>query len=114
MRKPRLIFFIIYFIFHLAFLAAAISVYYKSEDFEFLLWLRSKMDVMIYIAILGLLLFFTMVVLITMDINSRNKEKAKLEQEVNSLKAKMFDLQEATRVTPVKPQTEKKLEEGQE
>lgn len=97
MRKPRTIFYIIYFLFHVGLLVASISVNYKSEDFEFLLWLRERMDIMIYFAVAGLILFFVDIVLITMEGRHHAKEKEKLEHEINSLKAKMFDLQEATR-----------------
>ena len=54
MRKPRSIFYIIYFLFHIGLLLVSIYVNYKSEDFEFLLKLRVRMDLMIYVAIAGL------------------------------------------------------------
>ncbi|ELR70280.1 hypothetical protein C900_03965 [Fulvivirga imtechensis AK7] len=54
------------------------------------------MDLMIYVAVVGLLLFFIDIVLISMAVRTHTKEKEKLEHEINSLKAKMFDLQEAT------------------
>ncbi|MBL6447099.1 hypothetical protein JMN32_12325 [Fulvivirga sp. 29W222] len=97
MRKPRSIFYIIYFLFHIGLLLVSIYVNYKSEDFEFLLKLRERMDLMIYVTISGLILFFIDIVLISMEARTQKKAKEKLEHEVNSLKAKMFDLQEATR-----------------
>ena len=96
MKRPKSIFYFIYFLFHIGLLLASIYVNYKSEDFEFLLKLREKMDIMIYVAVVGLLLFFIDIILISMAVRTYNKEKEKLEREVNSLKAKMFDLQEAT------------------
>ncbi|MBL3656765.1 hypothetical protein [Fulvivirga sediminis] len=64
-----------------------------SEDLQFLFKLKGHMDLMIYVTILGLILFFIDVVLITMEVRSHKKEKERLEHEINSLKAKMFDLQ---------------------
>ncbi|UII28926.1 hypothetical protein LVD15_10995 [Fulvivirga maritima] len=93
MKKPKSIFYLIYFLFHVSLLLASIYVNYKSEDFEFLINLRGHMDLMIYVTILGLILFFVDVVLVTMTVRSHKKEKEKLEHEINSLKAKMFDLQ---------------------
>lgn len=115
MRKPRSIFYIIYFLFHIGLLLVSIYVNYKSEDFEFLLRLRERMDTMIYVAVAGLILFFVDIVLITMEGRNYKKEKEKLEHEVNSLKAKMFDLQEATKTTtPHTEVTKKEHKEDQE
>lgn len=115
MRKPRSIFYIIYFLFHIGLLLVSIYVNYKSEDFEFLLKLRVRMDLMIYVAIAGLLLFFIDIMLITMEVRNHKKEREKLEHEVNSLKAKMFDLQEATKSThSQKELTKKEQNEDQE
>lgn len=93
---PRSIFFIVYFIFHVAFLAVAIYVNYKSEDFEFLLWLRERMSLVVYVAVLGLVLFGINMLIYAMLSRSKKKELAVMDKEVNSMKAKMFDLQEAT------------------
>ncbi len=51
---------------------------------------------MVYVSALGLLLFFINLIFSGIDSRTSSKEKAALEQEVNALKAKMFDLQEAT------------------
>ncbi|GAA0890566.1 hypothetical protein GCM10009122_02440 [Fulvivirga kasyanovii] len=115
MRKPRSIFYIIYFLFHIGLLLVSIYVNYKSEDFEFLLKLRVRMDLMIYVAIAGLVLFFIDIMLITMEVRNHKKERERLEHEVNSLKAKMFDLQEATKSTPSQKElTKKEQNEDQE
>lgn len=96
MKKPKSIFFLVYLLFHIALLVVSIYVNYRSEDFEFLLWLRGKMSMMVYVSALGLVLFFINLIFSGIDARTANKEKAALEQEVNALKAKMFDLQEAT------------------
>lgn len=96
MKKPKSIFFLVYLLFHIALLVVSIYVNYRSEDFEFLLYLRGKMSLMVYVSALGLVLFFINLVFSGLDARTSAKEKAALEQEVNALKAKMFDLQEAT------------------
>lgn len=105
MKKPKSIFLVIYFLFHLALLIISIYVNYRSEDFEFLLWLRSKMALMVYVSAAGMLLYFITLMFIGMESRSHKKEKAVLEQEINSLKAKMFDLQEATGKAKAAPTT---------
>ncbi len=97
MKKPKSIFYLVYFLFHFAFLITAIYTNYRSEDFEFLLWLRDRMDWMIYAAVLGLILFIVNIVMVTMAQRQTKKEVERLEHEANSFKAKMFDLQEATK-----------------
>lgn len=96
MKKPKSIFYLIYFLFHVALLVVSIYVNYRSEDFEFLLWLREKMSLMVYVSIIGLILFSINMVMATMGNRARVKEVGYMEKEVNIMKAKMFDLQEAT------------------
>lgn len=96
MKKPKSIFFLIYLLFHITLLVVSIYVNYRSEDFEFLLYLRGKMSLMVYVSAIGLVLFFINLIFSGLDARTSSKEKAALEQEVNALKAKMFDLQEAT------------------
>ena len=95
MKKPKSIFYLVYFLFHFFLLLVSIYVNYRSEDFEFLLWLRERMDWMIYATILGLILFAINMVMINMANRGSKKEIERLEHEANSYKAKMFDLQEA-------------------
>ncbi len=103
MKKPKSIFFIVYFLFHIALLVVSIYVNYRSEDFEFLLWLRGKMSMMVYVSAIGLILFFINVLVAGLDKRSSEKEITALQSEVNSLKAKMFDLQEASKTTAPAP-----------
>lgn len=110
MKKPRSIFYFIYFLFHVGLLLASIYVNYKSEDFEFLLKLRERMDLMIYVSVVGVILFLVDIILVTMAVRNHNKETEKLQHEINSLKAKMFDLQEATKSVTPKVEVEPKSE----
>ncbi|MEQ8926785.1 MAG: hypothetical protein RLO81_13280 [Fulvivirga sp.] len=117
MKKPKSIFLIIYFIFHVILLVVSIYVNYRSEDFEFLLWLRGKMDLMVYVSAIGLVLYFVNVLLLGLDAKTHEKEKFALEQEVNALKAKMYDLQEVSEASkkgtkPVVKESEDKEDSG--
>jgi hypothetical protein len=96
MKKPKSILFLVYLLFHVLLLVISIYVNFRSEDFEFLLWLRSKMGLMVYGSALGLVLFFINLIFSGLEARNHAKDKEVLEQEVNALKAKMFDLQEAT------------------
>ncbi|MDX1628854.1 MAG: hypothetical protein R3345_09155 [Fulvivirga sp.] len=96
MKKPKSIFYFIYFLFHVMLLGVSIYVNYRSEDFEFLLKLRSQMDILTYVSVVGLVLFGINIVLISMEHRNHKKTKEKLEGEVNAIKAKMYDLQDAT------------------
>lgn len=99
MKKPKLIFYIIYLVFHIGLLAVALLVKYYSGDVNFLFGLLEKINWLIYAAVLGLLLFFVNMLLVNMQARAYNKELEALEKEINSTKAKMFDLQEASNVT---------------
>ena len=56
------------------------------------------MNLMVYGSALGLILFFINLVFSGLESRNHAKDKEVLEQEINALKAKMFDLQEATSV----------------
>lgn len=96
MKKPKTIFYLVYFLFHVLLLAVSIYVNYKSEDFEFLLKLRANMSLMTYVSVAGLILFGINMVLVYMEARNFRQTKKKLEEEVNSTKAKMYDLREAS------------------
>ncbi|MEM7110121.1 MAG: hypothetical protein AAF519_17975 [Bacteroidota bacterium] len=100
MKKPKSIFFLAYFLFHFVLLLVSIYVNYRSEDFEFLLWLRERMNWMIYASVFGLILFAINIILFNMASSGSKKEIERLEHEANSYKAKMFDLQEAKGISP--------------
>ena len=100
MKKPKSIFYLAYFLFHFFLLLVSIYVNYRSEDFEFLLWLRERMDWMIYATVLGLVFFAVNMIMINMAGRASKKEIERLEHDANSYKAKMFDLQEAKGASP--------------
>lgn len=108
MKKPKSIFYLVYFIFHLLLLLVSIYVNYRSEDFEFLLKLRSNMSLMIYVSVAGLILFGINAILVSMLVKNLQKNKEKYENEINSMKAKMFDLQDANKNTSAPAKSESK------
>jgi len=108
MKKPKSIFYLIYFLFHIILLGVSIYVNYRSEDFEFLLKLRANMSLMTYVSVAGLILFGINMVLISMESKNARKVKEKLENEVNSTKAKMYDMQGSKPSSPEKSTNEEK------
>ena len=68
---------------------------------------------MTYAAVFGLVLFGINMLLISMEARSFKSKMDKLENEKNSLKAKMFDLQEASSAKPA-PTTSNDVEDKEE
>lgn len=95
MKRGKTIFLVIYLVFHLIFLVAAIVVNLRSEDFEFLFSVRDNMQLTVWFAAAGLLLFIINVVLISSSTRHHEKKEEGLRNEINSLKAKIYDLQDA-------------------
>lgn len=105
MKKGKTIFLIIYLIFHLILLVAAIIVNLRAEDFEFLFAVRDNMSLTVWFGIVGLVLFVINVILISASTRHHSKKEEGLRQEINSLKAKMYDLQDAKGTTSSTPKT---------
>ena len=104
MKNGKTIFLIIYLVFHLVLLGGAIVVNLRSEDFEFLFSVRDNMSVTVWLGIIGLILFIFNVIMISVATRNHHKKEEKLRQEINSLKAKVYDLQDIKRPAP-KPVT---------
>lgn len=105
MKKNRLIFYAVFGAFHLFLLFFTLYVESNKNDFAFLTQMLNWMSWMKYGAMLGLGLLIVDV-LWEMAINKGyEKEKSFLNHEINILKAKLFDLQEASREAqrPVNP-----------
>ncbi len=103
MSTPKYIFYLIYFIFHfLLFFGAKVLIDIVSEnDFEEIGKFLNNENLLInksYVipfVIFGLILYLINLLLVNLQIRSHKKKVAKLEGEVNSLKAKLYDLQDA-------------------
>lgn len=99
MKKGKTIFLIVYLVFHVILLVGAIVVNLRSEDFEFLFSVRDNMAGTVWFAVLGLLLFIINVIIISVSTRNHEKQEEKLRQEINSLKAKVYDLQDVKKPT---------------
>ncbi len=97
MKKYRLIFYLIFLIFHVAVFLFTLQVDNNKENFEYLIKMQGSLHLFKYGAFLGLVLvgidfFWTLI-----SMRSVESEKNKIQQEVNILKAKLFDTSEAAR-----------------
>jgi len=109
MSTPKYVFFLIYFIFHVLLLGGTIYMMNRLGESDYG-WINgfvsgdnlvfNETNITIF-AVLGLILFLVNVVMVNMQISGSKKREQKLEGEVNSLKAKLYDLQDAQK--PVSP-----------
>ena len=95
MKKNRVIFYLIFGAFHLFLVFFTMYVESNRNDFSFLTKMLKWMSLMKWGAILGLILLIADAVWSFFAIREAEKEKAMLNHEINTLKAKLFDLQEA-------------------
>lgn len=102
MNQRRRIFFLLFGVYHLLILIFTIVV--EKADLGFLMDLYGKIWLMRYGAILGIGLFVTDVVWTWLDYRNVTKEREVLRHENNTLKAKVYDFQQAAK-EPVKEPT---------
>ena len=103
MNKNRLIFYSIFGVFHLFLVIFTFYVDSQKDDFNFLFKILGWMNIMKWGAVLGLLLVSIDVIWSWIINRDSQKEKAELTHELNTLKAKLFDLQEAAKKTAAPP-----------
>jgi ABC-type transport system involved in cytochrome bd biosynthesis fused ATPase/permease subunit len=100
MNKNRLIFYAIFAAFHLcAFIFTIVIENSSSMLFsmvKYISWFK-------YGTLLGLILVIIDVIWSWIINRDTGKQKAALTQELNTLKAKLFDLQETSRQSPAPP-----------
>jgi ABC-type transport system involved in cytochrome bd biosynthesis fused ATPase/permease subunit len=95
MNKRRRIFFIIFGTYHLFVLVFVIFIEAQKEDLSLLYGLYSKISLMRNGAILGLGLFIIDFVWNWLEKRSERKQHDIMRHENNTLKAKVYDLQQA-------------------
>lgn len=66
----------------------------QQENFQFLIQLQGKIWMLKYCSFLLLILFGANVILHYRDNRRKEREKAQLNQELDTLKARLFDMQE--------------------
>jgi hypothetical protein len=103
MKQNRLIFYAVFGLFHLFLVFFTIYVESNKNDFGFLTQMLKWISLMKWGAILGLILLIADVVWSFISQRESSKEKAALMHEMNTLKAKLFDLQEAAKQPAPKP-----------
>lgn len=107
MKKNRLIFYSIIGLLHLLVFLFTIYMDGKKDDLQFLLNLSKVIGLMKYAMFILLVLFVTNFVLHLRDNKRHKRENVQLIQEMNILKAKLYDLQESGKKTsepnPPKP-----------
>lgn len=99
MKKPRLIFYLIFFLFHLGMFTFSLVMENKKNDFEFLMDLHGYIPSLKFITFIGLILFIVDFAWFNLSVRSHRNELDHLKREHNSIKAKLFDMQEETKKT---------------
>jgi hypothetical protein len=100
MKRNRLIFYAVFAVFHLFLVFFTIYVESNKNDFSFLTQMLKYISVMKYGAFVGLILLVVDVLWDRSTVKESEKQKDALTHELNTLKAKLFDLQEAAKVAP--------------
>ena len=91
MRKNRVIFYLIFALFHIGALIFTIKL---GSDSTFLMSMFSWVPYFKWITLLGVILVIIDFVWSWIVVSNSNRERAALSHEVNALKAKLFDMQE--------------------
>lgn len=94
MNQRRRIFFIIFGIYHLVTLFFVLFIEAQKEDLSLLYGLYSKIWMMRYGAMLGVLLFAIDFIWNWIETRNSGREKDVMRLENNTLKAKVYDLQQ--------------------
>lgn len=100
MKKNRLIFYSIFGALHLFIFFFSLYMDGQKENLVFLVQLQGKIWMLKYGSFLLLILMAVNVILHYRDNRRNNREKEKLNTELNTLKAKLYDLQEAEKAKP--------------
>src|SRR4030095_15284335 len=103
MKKNRLIFYAAFGAFHLFIVFFTFYIDSNKNDLGMLTQVLKLMGVMKWGAMLGLILLIADVLWSFMASRESEKANAMLTQENNTLKAKLFDLQEAAKAAPSRP-----------
>lgn len=100
MNKRRVIFFAIFGVYHLIVLILTSYIDAQKQDLGVLTSLYGYLHLFKYGAILGIILFMVDFVWTWQNHRSTQKESESLNFEINNLKAKVYDLQEAAKPVP--------------
>lgn len=103
MKRKRVIFYLIFALFHIGALIFTIKL---GNDSTFLMSMFSWVPYFKWVTLLGVILVVVDFIWAWIVVSESNREKAALSHEVNALKAKMFDMQEqGTKTSPAQRPT---------
>lgn len=97
MKNPRKTLIYIFLIFHLIQFIGALYIDARQDDLGFLLSIKGYLPWMKYFALTGLVLFLAAYIAVMRDTRLLRKSIDQAREEHTSLKAKLFDFQEASR-----------------
>lgn len=97
MKNPRKTLIYIFLIFHLIQFIGALYIDARQDDLGFLLGIKGYLPWMKYFALTGLVIFLVAYIVVMRDFRLLRKSIDQAREEHTSLKAKLFDLQEASR-----------------
>lgn len=107
MKRNRLIFYTIIGALHLFIFLFTLYMNSKKDDLQFLINLSKIIWLLPWAMFILLVLFITNIILHVRDNRRHQRENVQLIQEMNTLKAKLYDLQEsgkkASEPNPPKP-----------
>ena len=106
MKKNRLIFFAIFGLFQLGIFLFSYYIKASQQNFSDLLQILKSINWIVVGSLLGIILLITEIIWVSVTEKNHKKEAQKLTQELNLLKAKLFDLQEAANNSAnIRPET---------
>ena len=94
MKRNRLIFYSVFGVLHLFIFLFSLYMDSQKEDLGFLFKMQGSIPWLKYCSFFLLILFGSNVILHFRDNRRNEREKAQLNQELDTLKARLFDLQE--------------------
>lgn len=97
MNRNRLIFYAVFAVFHIFLMIFSFYVDSQKNDFNFMLKILNWISLMKWGAVLGFILVSLDFIWSWIINRDSQKEKSVLIHELNTLKAKLFDLQESAK-----------------
>jgi len=99
MKNPRKTILYLFLIFHLLNFIGALYIDARQDDLGFLLSMKGYLPWMKYFAMTGLVLFLVAYIVVLRDTRLLRKTVEQSKEDHTLLKAKLFDLQEASKNT---------------
>lgn len=99
MKRNRLIFYSVFGVLHLFIFLFSLYMDSQRDNFQFLIQMQGKIWMLKYCSFVLLILFVTNVILHLRDNRRHTKEIDKLNLDLNTLKAKLYDSQEGKKTT---------------